>query len=103
MLGVTANKNAVLVTLSVTIRGRFAGTLLHGSKKIGKEHEITPFKKLVIAGLLSITIALSGYVSLTPSQAATHVTQKGWTSSITQKDRETRLFTDRRSKLIDTL
>ena len=64
---------------------------------------MTPFKKLVIAGLLSVTIALSGYVSLTPSHAAIHVTQKGWASSITQKGRENTLVTDRRSKLIDTL
>lgn len=55
---------------------------------------MTTFKKLVIAGLLSVSIALSGYVSLTPSHAATHVTQKG---------RENTLVTDRRSKLIDTL
>jgi len=64
---------------------------------------MTTFKKLVIAGLLSVTIALSGYVSLTPSHAATHVTQKGWASGITQKGREKTLVTDRRSKLIDTL
>ena len=35
---------------------------------------MTTFKKLLIAGLLSVTIALGGYISVAPSLAATHVT-----------------------------
>ena len=60
---------------------------------------MTTFKKLVIAGLLSVTIALSGYVSLTPSHAAIHVKRAG--RADTQKGREKTLVTDRRSKLIE--
>ena len=56
---------------------------------------MTTFKKLVIAGLLSVSIALSGYVSLTPSHAA-H-------SRHTKRAGRMTLVTDRRSKLIDTL
>ncbi len=35
---------------------------------------MTTFKKLLLAGLFSVTIPLSGYVSVAPSLAATQVT-----------------------------